>query len=199
MCYTPTGIILQAGLEPRRGSSSEPVQSPFRYAQRVWCRCPAIGVFVFLGGVLLSDGVPPWLSGHQYSPVPPVLASFWHWAFRDCRRALGALVRMQVLGAPGPLLFEGGPGGVWTQGPGLLGNRPRFPEKGLIRLSGCLGCWTGVSGRICPSPGPGRGSQGEARPIVWRSFLNPAVSTSPRRGQHGWRCWAGGGGVVLRA
>ena len=85
--------------------------------------------------------------------------------------SLGALVRMQVLGAPGPLLFEGGRGGVWTQGPGLLGNRPRFPETGLICRSGCWGAGPGFRAGFAPVPGRDAGPRGGARPIVWRSFL----------------------------
>ena len=111
----------------------------------------------------------------------------------------GGLVRMQVLGAPGPLLFEGGPGGVWTQGPGLLGNRPRFPEKGLIRLSGCWGAGPGFRAGFAPVPGRDAGPRARPGPSFGGLSSNPAVSTATRRGQHGWRCWAGGGGVVLRA
>ena len=94
---------------------------------------------------------------------------------------------MQVLGAPGPLLFEGGPGGVWTQGPGLLGNRPRFPVEGAdpsVRVLGVLDRGFGPdlprsrAGTRVPGAGPG--------PSFGGLSSNPAVSTAPRRGQHGW-------------
>ena len=119
--------------------------------------------------------------------MPPVLASFWHWAFRDCPSGPGGLVRVQVPGAPGLLRPRGGPGGVWTQGPGLLGNCPRFPETGPICRSGCLGCRIGVSARICPGPGPGRGSQGRGpahRLVVFPQILLfpqlPRVGSTPK-------------------
>ena len=101
----------------------------------------------------------------------------------DFRRVLRAQCGMQVLVAPGPLRFQRGPG-VLTNGSGLLGKLPQFPGDGVDLPVWVLGCWTGVFARICPGSGPGRGSQGRARPFVWWSLLRVHCFHSPF-GQHG--------------
>ena len=80
---------------------------------------------------------------------------------------------------------------------------PQFPGDGVDLPVWVLGCWTGVFARICPGSGPGRGSQGRARPFVWWSLLRVHCFPQPLwaarlRGQHslgnsGLCCWVGGG------
>ena len=72
----------------------------------------------------------------------------------------GCLVRMQARG------------GVWTQGPGLLGNRPRFPEKGLNLPVRVWGAGSGFRPGFALVPGRDAGPRGASRPIVWRSCVN---------------------------
>ena len=79
----------------------------------------------------------------------------------------------------GPLRFQRGPGGVLTNGSGLLGNCPSFPETGLTCLSGCWGAGLGFLPGFAPVPGRDAGPRGEARPIVWRSFLKVRCFHSP--------------------
>ena len=65
MCFTPTNVIRQAGLEPGAGPS-EPSQSPLKYVPRVRSGCPAIGrngegagrLDAFKPPLLRTDGYP---------------------------------------------------------------------------------------------------------------------------------------------